>query len=86
LGFFHPANVVSPLSKILSRHNVTIATFQRHMVEFCRESRGGILERVGERRSYKYRFRDPLVPSYVFMESVAEKIIELPELDRLTQV
>jgi hypothetical protein len=71
LGYFHPADVVDPLSSILERANVTIATFQKHINEFCEKERGPILERAGVPRAYKYRFLDPLLPPYIFMKSVS---------------
>lgn len=69
LGYFHPANVLGPLMRILQRRNVTIATFQKHINEFCEETRGAVLQREGTVRSYKYRFSDPLLPPYIFMSS-----------------
>ena len=71
LGFFRPADVVHPLSAILNRKGVKIATFQKHINELCEETRGPILERAGVPRAYRYRFRDPLMPPYVFMTAMA---------------
>lgn len=73
LGYFRPADVVEPLKGILKRHNVTIATFQRHINEFRERERGAILQRDGTLRSYKYRFSDPLLTPYIFMSAEKEK-------------
>lgn len=84
LGYFHPADVVEPLSAILDRSNVTIATFQKHINEFCENSRGSVLERAGVPRAYKYRFRDPLLPPFIFMTAVADGAIDVETLRYLT--
>ena len=84
LGYFHPVDVVQPLSFILGRDNVSIATFQKHINEFCESDRGSILERSGNARAYKYRFYDPLLPPYIFMTSVADGTIDAERLRILT--
>jgi len=72
LGYFYAADVVKPLREVLNRDNVKIATFQKHITEFCEEVRGPILERSGVPRAYKYRFLAPLLPTYSFMTAVSE--------------
>jgi Cdc6-like AAA superfamily ATPase len=84
LGYFRPADVVDPLAAILSRPSVTIATFQKHMNEFCEAGRGPVFERAGVARAYKYRFQDPLMPPYIFMTSVADGEIDVKKLRDLT--
>jgi hypothetical protein len=84
LGYFHLADIVEPLSSILGRRNVTIATFQKHINEFCEKERGPILERAGVPRAYKYRFHDPLLPPYIFMKSVSDGGMDLARLKILT--
>ncbi|MFH0983413.1 MAG: hypothetical protein V2A79_17990 [Planctomycetota bacterium] len=84
LGYFHPSDVVNPLSTILRRTNVQIATFQKHINEFCEPERGPILYRHGKPRAYKYRFLDPLLPPYVFMTCVSNGKIDSKLLAELT--
>jgi hypothetical protein len=66
LGYFHPADVVAPLAHILKRPNVKIATFPKHITEFCVKERRPVLERSGIPRAFKFRFIDPLLPPYIF--------------------
>lgn len=54
-----------------------IPSFARHLKEFCGEERGKILERRGETRKFRYRFRDPLMKPYVTLQGVSSGI--LPE-------
>jgi hypothetical protein len=84
LGYFHPTDVINPLSSILKRKNVIIATFQKHMNEFCVKERGPVLEMSGVPRAYKYRFHDPLLPPYIFMKAVAAGSITVDEINTLT--
>jgi len=76
LGYFHPSDVLDPLGVVLDRENVTIATFQKHITDFCESSRGPILERSGVSRAYKYRFLDPLLPPFIFMTAMSAGVID----------
>ena len=75
LGYFTPASVVSPLSTILDRY-VEIATFNSHLNAFCQSERGNVLERDGMPRAYRFRFHDPMVVPFVFMDAVSIGIID----------
>ena len=88
---FTPKDVVQPLSGILGR-KVDIANFQNHLGAFSSDERGGILERFGKERAYKYRFSDPKMQPYVLMQGIsagalgndALKILSAPEQPRLS--
>ena len=73
-GFFQAVQVVEPLSNCLGKP-VVISTFNKHLADFCEDKRGHVLERRGEQRSYRYRFRDPLMPPYVIMKGVSSNIV-----------
>jgi Cdc6-like AAA superfamily ATPase len=73
-GYFAPAAVREPLTGILGR-NITIATFQNHLTDFS-EKRGQILQRIGEQRSYRLRFRQPAMQPYVIMRGIQEGIVD----------
>ena len=75
VGFFRPTNVAEKLSNILNK-KAGIASFARHISEFCQKKRGAILERHGVQFRPKYRFRDPLLPPYVIMQGVNDRLIE----------
>jgi Cdc6-like AAA superfamily ATPase len=75
LGFFSPASISEPLSVILERP-VEVATFNNHLSEFSQSSsRGQVLERVGPSRGFRYRFRDPLLVPYIFMNASATGLL-----------
>jgi Cdc6-like AAA superfamily ATPase len=69
-GFFQPAHIIEPLSEILGKL-VQVSTFNKHLNEFASDDkRGRVLERRGQPRSYRFRFRDPLMPPYIMMKAI----------------
>jgi hypothetical protein len=74
LGFFAANDVIIPMSEIMGKQYL-IPSFARHLTEFCSEDRGKILERRGETRKYRYRFRDPLMKPYVTLQGVMSELL-----------
>lgn len=85
LGYFNPAQVVARLTTVLGR-DVQIGTFNNHLSEFCQVKRGQVLERAGQVRAYRYRFRDPLLVPFVLMDAVANGLISDADLSKLVDV
>ncbi|HXM95752.1 MAG TPA: AAA family ATPase [Candidatus Dormibacteraeota bacterium] len=75
LGYFTPGAVVDPLSNVLGR-SAEISTFSNHLSEFCKADRGGVLERTGQARAYRFRFSDPLLVPFIFMDAVNTGLID----------
>lgn len=73
-GYFMPAAVREPLTNILKR-KIEIANFQDTLREFA-ENRGRILDRMGEQRSYRFRFSNPAMQPYVIMRGIRDGIID----------
>lgn len=69
LGYFNPGEVVAPLARILGR-DVSIATFTNHLSEFSQDKRGSVLEKDGQPWGFRYRFHDPLLVPFTFMNAV----------------
>ena len=82
LGYFNPSSLVTPLETILGR-TIEIATFNSHLAEFCQPKRGKVLERVGQARAYRYRFQDPLLVPFVFMDALTHRLIDDEQLSTL---
>jgi len=82
LGYFTPGSVVEPLGSILGRP-VEIATFNSHLSAFGQPNRGNVLERIGQPRAYRFRFQDPMVVPFTFMDAVASGIVNEDDLARL---
>lgn len=79
LGYFNPGAIVEPLQSILGR-DVQIATFSTHLSEFCQAKRGEVLEKIGQERAFRFRFHDPLLVPFVFMDAVAHGLLTDKEL------
>jgi Cdc6-like AAA superfamily ATPase len=82
LGYFNPGSVVAPLTEILGR-SVPIAAFSHHLNEFCSEKRSETLERTGQKRNYRFRFRDPLLVPFVLMDAMNTELVSKTQLSRM---
>lgn len=67
LGFFAAQDVRRPMAEITGR-DCDVSTFTRHLNEFSSPKRGGVLQKVGEKRRYRYRFANPLMQPFVIMQ------------------
>lgn len=74
LGYFAPADVREPLSKIMNK-SYDIGSFARHLYDFCDNTRGPILQKTGKRRGFRYRFINPLMQPYVTMQGFATGLL-----------
>lgn len=75
LGYFAAADVRGLLSQIMKK-KYEIYGFSRHLNDFCEAERGSILCKIGKKRSYRFRFRNPLMQPFVTMQGVASKLID----------
>ncbi len=75
LGYFRAGDVREPLSIILDRP-VGIPNYQRNLNELSSMHRGPALQKEGKKRSYIYRFTDPLLQPYVKMRGIATGMID----------
>ena len=74
-GYFTPVAVRQPLTAVLKRP-VEIANFQNHLTEFADVKRGRILQRIGTKRAYRFRFRQPAMQPYVIMKGITDEILD----------
>lgn len=70
LGYFHAAAVTKPLKRVAGK-SIPVTTFNKHLKVFSEARRGNVLERTGQEKAYRYRFRDPLLVPFVFMDAVS---------------
>jgi Holliday junction resolvasome RuvABC ATP-dependent DNA helicase subunit len=83
LGRFTAANVEEPLTAILKKETKSSA-FGFHLNELARTERGSILEKTGERRTYRFQFSDPRMQPYIVMQSLDSGIITNDVLSKFT--
>jgi Holliday junction resolvasome RuvABC ATP-dependent DNA helicase subunit len=70
LGYFAAQDIKEPLRQILNR-KVEIANYAQHLSEFSDEKRGPVLQRIGGKRRFRFRFTNPLMQPYVVMQGFA---------------
>lgn len=73
-GYFRAADVREPMSRIMGRP-YDIPAFTQHLNEFASETRGRILEKVGQRRRFRFRFVNPLMQPYVLLRGLRDGLI-----------
>ena len=76
LGRFAAADVRFPLRRITSKQ-YDIPHFQSHLTKFIDPARGPVLRRLGQPRSYRYRFVDPRMIPYVTLRGTTTNLITL---------
>lgn len=74
LGFFAASDLRAPLNRILGRQ-VTIGAFAEHLDKFCSEQRGDILIKVGTKRNFRYRFKNPLLKPFVVIRGFVDGLL-----------
>lgn len=73
---------MEPLRHILNKP-VQIATFNSHLSKFGQDKRGKVLERIGQPRAYRFRFHDPLLVPYGFMDAISNNLVSSNKLSEL---
>jgi Cdc6-like AAA superfamily ATPase len=69
-GYFYAADVRSPLRKITGG-TYDIPSFSKHLNDFCKPKCGIVLQKIGDRRAFRFRFVDPLLQPYVIMKGMS---------------
>lgn len=80
LGFFAAQSIREPMQKVTGK-DYKIPSFAQHLNEFCDVKRGPILQKIGSRRLYRYRFINPLMQPFVLMQGIHSTRISSAILD-----
>ena len=75
IGYFIPKQVQEPLSGILKK-TVGIDGFNDNLRDFTDVKRGSVLQRKGQARIYRYRFRNPAMQPYVIMKGIQDGLLD----------
>lgn len=78
-GFFSPADVREPLSRIL-KTKAKIENFNRHLQAFCEAESGPVLTRITIRGRPQYRFVNSLMQPYAVIVGLADGLITEDDL------
>lgn len=77
-GYFRPSDLVGPLSRILGK-KCSVSSFTEKLNSLC-DGRGGSLTRRGVPRRFRYRFTNPMMESYVLIQSLMSGLITREDL------
>lgn len=80
-GYFAASAVKEPLSRIIGKP-MEITNFATHLNAFSND-RGPVLRKAGKRKSFRYRFTNPLLQPYVLLKGLKEGTISSVDLDAL---
>jgi Cdc6-like AAA superfamily ATPase len=75
LGRFSIKALREPLSKILHKPNIRAVAYQGHLYKFCDASRGPVLKRTGNRRNYRWQFKNPQLIPYIRLDGIKRGVI-----------
>lgn len=81
-GFFTAGSIRDPLKEIAGRY-IGIPQFARHLNQFLEPNRGSVLRRDGAKHRFLYRFRDPIVQTYVVLHGLSSGLITNDELEKI---
>ncbi len=73
---FTAADVREPMRRVTEKQ-YDIANYVQHLTAFCDSSRGVVLERIGKKHSFRYRFSNPLMQPFVVLRAVANGRVNL---------
>jgi len=81
-GYFSLSDVQEPLSAMLGEE-IELSSFIRHAGAFCTLERGPVLEKTGRRMKHRYRFSNPLMPTYVLMRGIHDNTASHTPIEEL---
>jgi hypothetical protein len=85
LGYFSAVDVREPMRQI-THNDYGISAFSQHLNDFCEGSRGPILQKIGERRSFRFRFINPLLEQFVVLKGISDGMISRDQTSWKTNV
>lgn len=80
LGYFAPGDLREPLGRIVERPHDT-RSYSQHLHDLCGRSRGETLQKAGQPRRFRFRFRNPSMRPYLIMRALADERLDFELLD-----
>ncbi len=74
LGYFSAVDVREPM-RMITHKDYEIPAFSQHLNDFCDERRGPILQKIGEKRRFRFRFINPLLEQFVVLKGISDGMI-----------
>lgn len=79
-GYFAAADVRKPIRSV-SGKDYDIPSYSRHLKNFCEESRGPVLEKIGAKHRFRFRFVNPLMRPFVVMKGFVDRRVTRAQLE-----
>ncbi len=73
-GYFAPIQIAEPLAALVGKRR-EVAHYIDQLHKLATPERGNVLQRSGEKRGYRFRFRDPMMQPFILMKGVAAKVL-----------
>ena len=74
LGYFYASHVRDPMTRLMGKR-YDIPAFARHLNDFCETKRGPVLQKTGRRRSFRFRFINPLLQPFVILHGLSKGLV-----------
>lgn len=81
---FAAQDIRKPLSDIAEKA-YEIPAYSKHLNEFSQEKRGNILIKAGTRRLFRYKFRNPLMQTFIVMQGILSNKIKAESLKLISR-
>jgi len=78
-----PAKEVADHLAYITGHRLEVPQFSYHLNEFCEPKRGRVLQKLGNKRSFKYRFREALMEPFVISQSIKRGVLSEEALKKI---
>jgi energy-coupling factor transporter ATP-binding protein EcfA2 len=82
LGYFSAGDLRNSLF-VITKKQYGVDGYMRHLNHFCSKERGNVLEKKGERRRFRFRFRESIMEPYIIMRGIKERLISEEDVIRL---
>ena len=73
-GYFAPIQIAEPLAALIGKRR-EVAHYIEQLHKLATPERGNVLERSGEKRGYRFRFRDPMMQPFILMRGVSSGVL-----------
>ena len=74
MGYFAASDIKNPMSKIMNKM-YNIPAYSQHLNAFCNVGHGPILQKIGVKRKFRFRFLNPLMQPFIIMKGLKENLI-----------
>ncbi|MBL7190705.1 AAA family ATPase [bacterium] len=71
-GTFRASDIIDPMNKLTGREHI-LQSFSYHLGTLCQNEKGEILQKIGPQKQCRYRFKNPLLKSFIRLKLHQER-------------